>query len=869
MIVCFDLETTGLDNSVDRIIEISMVKFDEKTFEVVDSFDTFVNPEMDIPEVISNITNIFQSDVEWAPRIEDLRDKIEAFIWDTPVLWHNVHFDRDFYLSNGINIKNNIYLDTFFLANFLSFKSASLNLEVLCKYYNAEFSGAHRAINDVKATISLFWALLKDFSKLSALKKELAFYLFDKSNDKNVEYLKEIIFSESTQSIQEDAFEKKVLKKLKKFKSDIKPNKSEIKIKDVNDLYKKIENIEKRENQEKMTQLVYETFQKEKKVVIEAPTGLWKSFAYIIPAICHSLKTGEKVYVSTKTKNLQDQLYTKDLSYLHEKLGYDFSYAKLKWKSNYLSIKSYFEDVFSTGHTYNKTCFLLKLTLWLFETEHWELDELNFYGQEYTFLKLLNADVLGILWDKNQYSHYEFLYKARKQVEISDIVVINHSLLFSDLENENKNLPELENLVIDEAHNIEDSITDSLKKRYNYQTLCEHLDLVENIFTAKKIKKIKFLQSKEQLLARLDVLEEYGNTYLNRYAPSWQAYINILLKQDFFDDIDFSELAKKLEESILDMLDILSSFPEYDFQKEKSFIEYVANVIKNVLDKSDVQWSIKILNFNSRQWLSFETTLLNPWKYLETELWWGIKSVILTSATLQINNSYDYITKLLYLEKFDFHTFESDFDYSKQSTLFLPTDLWNIKSNSSQVSEFLKQFYLAVRWKTLTLLTSFSMIKNIYTHSNIALRDAGINLYAQSFAGSKMKLIQFYLDDSKNSILLGTNSFWEWVDIPGDNLKYLVIHKFPFSVPTDPIFQARSAFFDDAFRDYSIPKAIIKLKQGFGRLIRTKTDTGVVILLDSRINAPNWWKDFFDAFPKDINIKKWKSETFLDILRDR
>lgn len=129
--------------------------------------------------------------------------------------------------------------------------------------------------------------------------------------------------------------------------------------------------------------------------------------------------------------------------------------------------------------------------------------------------------------------------------------------------------------------------------------------------------------------------------------------------------------------------------------------------------------------------------------------------------------------------------------------------------------------------------------------------------------------MNFYLDEPDNSILLWTDSFWEWVDIPGENLKYLIIHKFPFSVPNDPIFQARSVFFKDSFKEYAIPKAIIKLKQWFWRLIRSKNDTWIVILLDNRIYSTKWWDMFYSAFPEGINVKTVSSESFLKILEKK
>ena len=160
MIIAIDLETTGLDKYKDKIIEIALVKFDEKTFQIVETFSTFVNPCISIPDIISNITNIFDSDLVDAPTLDELKKEILDFIWDIPLLWHNTFFDRDFFIENWINISHNIILDTFFLANFLCFKEKSLNLEMLCKSFSIPFSWAHRALNDVKATINLFEKLI-------------------------------------------------------------------------------------------------------------------------------------------------------------------------------------------------------------------------------------------------------------------------------------------------------------------------------------------------------------------------------------------------------------------------------------------------------------------------------------------------------------------------------------------------------------------------------------------------------------------------------------------------------------------------------------------------------------------------------------
>jgi predicted DnaQ family exonuclease/DinG family helicase len=866
MIIGFDLETTGLERKQDKIIEIALVKFDETTFEIIDTYSTFINPEIGIPELISNITNIYDSDVENAPKLTDVKLEILEFIGWYPLLWHNVSFDRDFFIENWIDISRNIALDTFFLANFLCLYVKSLNLEMLCKHFWIWFSWAHRALNDVHATINLFEKLLGAFNILSEEQKEKLHYVFSLSQDKNIDYLRFILYWDYVEVCDFWVFETNILKKIKnklKINEDIVDKK--IKKKKIKSLFSVLGSVEKRDNQLKMSELIEDTLSSNKKTVIEAPTGLWKSFAYLIPSIQHSVIKNQKVFVSTKTKNLQDQLFYKDLWFLQESLDIPFTYAKLKWKSNYISTKAFFDELILWDLPYAKVNFLLKIVLWLDDTECWELDELNYFWVEFGYLRFINSDWLGVILDNNPYKNYEFLIYARHQVEVSDIVVINHSLLFSDIHSENWVLWKVKNLIIDEAHNIEDSVTESVKQRMNEKNISELLDIIESILTKKHIDKIKFLKQKEIFLSHLDLLMDYSASYVQWKVWGNQAYQVSLIQEDFFWEADLSNLWNKLELALLDIVDILAVTEEFDFSKEISLLNTLSVNLRIFLKKSEENF-IKTVTVNDRYGVSLEFTLLNPGNYLDEKLWNKLDSVVLTSATLQISGSFAYIENILALKSFDFHLFESDFDYSKQATLFVPSDLGNIKNNNTEVVNFLDKFYSVVRGKTLTLLTSFNIIKKIYTSLNSKLLQQWVHLYPQGVGGSKSKLLSFYLEDSDNSILLWTDSFWEWVDIPGEKLKYLVIHKFPFSVPTDPIFQARSIFFKDPFMDYSVPKAIIKLKQGFWRLIRTKNDKGIVVLLDDRIYSTRWWEKFFDAFPKEINKKYVSSDKFLEIL---
>lgn len=868
MIICFDLETTWTNPKTDKIIEIAMIKLREDNFEIIDSYNSFINPEIPIPTVISSITNIFDEDVSLAPKIEEIRQEILDFIWNNILLWHNVDFDINFLVENWINVERNLKIDTFFIANFLNFRNESLNLEMLCKHYKIEISWFHRAINDTKATAELFAKMLNEFNWYSSEKISLIKYIFDLSSDLNVKIMWRFLGLDNLQNLSFWDFETIILKKVWVFKIPEILNEfkqTDLDKIDILDYFKDLWNLEKRDNQFKMAEKVFESLDKNKKIVIEAPTWLWKSFAYLIPSIIYAKNIWEKVYVSTNTKTLQDQLFEKDLKFLKAKLWQDFFYTKLKWKSNYLSLKWFFDYILLWDLEYKDVSFFSKISLWLLETDFWELDELSFFPQEYYLKNELTSDRFNFEKAKNIYLDYEFLEKARKSIDVSDLVIINHSLLFSDLENENSILWSLQNIIIDEAHNIEDNITEVLKRRYNFKNFVEVLAKIEKILTIKDVNKLEFLVKKDNIFSKLDLVEDFWNTYITRKTLADQAYKTVLIWEDFYEEFDFSDLLKKINLEIIWISDFLKTQENYDFSREILYFENVLDVL-NVIFKSDNSDSkIKILNFSENYWLYFEYTVLSPWDYLKNNFWDKISTCVLTSATLSINNSFDYLKNILNLEWFDFLKFYSDFDYKSQSTLFIPTDLWNIKNSSQSISNFLKEFYEIVWWNTLTLFTSFASIKSIYVENSINLKKMWINLLAQSIWWSKTKILNQFLEKPNESIILWTDSFWEWVDITWWKLKYLIIYKLPFQVPTDPIFQARSKAFKDPFLEYSIPKAIIKLKQGFWRLIRSKNDKWIVILLDDRINT-SWWNAFYNAFPEDINIKKWSSKQFLEII---
>lgn len=872
MIVCLDLETTWLDKNNDKIIEVALIKIDPKTFEIIDTFDTLVNPEILIPELISNITNIFDKDVEESPVIDiELISKIKDFIWDNPIMWHNVYFDTWFLESIWFDFSNNIIIDTFFLSNIFLYNESSLNLWSLCDSLWIELNWAHRALNDVKATIELFREILNKASKLPKYKKELLSFIFSKSEDKSFDYILNLLWDIT--SIDEENFLKTTKKHLKKYSWVIVENGDNIPNNiDLEAIFQKLPNSEVRQNQLKMSNTVYNSLTDNKKQLIEAPTWVWKTFAYLIPSVYYSIINDKKVFVSTNTKALQDQIYYKDLEFLSKNLGVNFLYSKLKWKKNYLWIFPLINSITNPEYlNSDETSLYSKLLLWSFDSEYWELEELNYYPKEYSYLHDLNADNFLILNEDNPYKEYEFLSKAKKRANNSNIIIINHSILAQELQTKNSTLPKIENLIIDEWHNLEDTLTSSLVKSFSYTNLEELFwNIIKNLKQSWQvvdnldIKKDSILWNVAFLF---DLIEDYKNTK-NVYNND---FYDLLLDNDFFTDLEnIWKIRETVELNLIDILNELLVLPDKIYLSIKKYItrlEEILEIIKIITDNNSSDKYIRLIKYTKFSWISIWYTHLNIWEYLQQNLWDKCPSVILTSATLDLEDDFTYFKNIYSLnEDFDFLKLESDFDYKKNWLVFVPNDLGSIRYKNPYINDFILELLLKVKWKTLCLFTSFSSIKENYLYSNQKLKDNNISLLTQWIWWSKHKILNSYHKNPSNSVIFGTDSFWEWIDIPWDDLKYLVIHKFPFLVPSDPIFKARSKLFKDSFREYSLKKAILKTKQWFWRLIRTKKDTWVLILLDDRFYNSSWWEEMKKAFPSDIKIKVWSSKSLLDLL---
>lgn len=879
--ICLDIEVTDLSPALGEIIEIAAIKFEEN--KIIDRFQTFVNPKTDIPKIIKAITGITEEVVKDAPLLHQVQDDLIKFVGSLPIVGHNISFDLGYLKVKGIDFSNKSY-DTWKLATILLPSLGSHSLESLVSFLKIKNLQSHRAMGDVLATHQLFLFLLTKISELdNAIIKDIEKILT--RHDWSLKDLFEKVKVKSKKA-------KVTSKKLKKLSADnIIPefdlNQIEKMFENQGKLSKVFKNFEFRPNQVEMMKKVSQTFLGIKHLVVEAGPGVGKSLAYLLPSIYFAKANNEKVVISTYTLNLQDQLLYKDIPVAAEAVNFNFKAKKLVGRENYLCMRR-FED-FKSKKDLNEDelTVLIKILLWLPETTDGILNELALGFQEDWIKRSLVCTSNFCLKRKCPNQRKCFYYRAKEEAKSADIVIINHALLA--LNSDDENYLDYKHLIIDEAHHLEDSMTSQLTKFVSNEKIDEFLKNVKSIINKISRKEgknydshlqDKVLHNLEKLTNQTDLFFGILNIFIKNNA--FQDFYNGRLKLLLTDRVrNYGEwwkvtgsinnlilLFEIVEKELVELLDHLKiNYPSTDSAWQEIFYDLDGLIMECRETKDLLKEIIVKPTDNGIYWLTFREEKINLYlapldidSYLKQNLFDKKETVILASATLTTDQGFDYFAKKLGLDdSFDKMQIPSHYRYEKQSTIIFPTDfpLPNHNDFNNKTCDVLIDIGKRLKGKTMALFTSYSAIRHVYKKLAYELRQEGIKVLAQGVTGGKMKLLNAFKKD-KNTILLGTSSFWEGVDIPGENLSCLVIVKIPFEVPSEPIFKARSEQYgNEYFIRYSIPRAILTFKQGFGRLIRSKTDKGVVVMLDLRLENNDYGMKFLQALPK-VGIGHYK-----------
>ncbi len=620
-------------------------------------------------------------------------------------------------------------------------------------------------------------------------------------------------------------------------------------------LYKSQEGLEYRDEQIKMANVIYQAMESSKDAIIEAPTGTGKSLAYLVPALIYSKKHNKRVVISTNTKNLQQQLVNKDLPILES--VFDFKVALAFGRNNYICRRKA-ENLLTKGNTLLfETDAYSFLKEFLSSTETGLRSELySKEGVDETVWPLVESSSISCAHRKCPYYRSGcFFYRARKKLDHANLIVANHHIVLSHSIMEGAEiLPDFDVLIVDEAHNIERNAT-------NYYTQTaktrEILSLLDMLFSLKKGKEIGLLSGFDCDSLKESIKKTKGNlnTLFDKLMATMEKDEVIIAnnnKNKF--SVIFGDVAEELNGVSLKLKQFISSLDEVevvDFQSVHIAINQFKNMVLEFLEPSSdgsVYWIKRFKNS-----LHFNITPLNIRDALKNYLLEKLKSSIFISATLSVGGDFDFFKKMVGIDDAVEFIAKGDFDYERNSRLFIVDDMPKPDEDSfgDAVSQSLLSIAKALKGSSrgvLTLFTSYKLLNKVYDRVEHKIKKLGFSLFRQGELDNFELLRKF---KEGNGFLLATSSFWEGIDVKGEELSVVVIVKLPFEVPTTPVEVARYDSMREEglspFFEYALPKAVIRLKQGLGRLLRQKQDRGVMLVLDSRIVNKSYGKVFLKS----------------------
>ncbi len=671
-----------------------------------------------------------------------------------------------------------------------------------------------------------------------------------------------------------------------------------------------IPQFEKRKNQIKFIDFLSDVINQEESIgIVEAGTGLGKSFGYLYEAMKYVCETENNtpVAISCHTKSLQDQLFYKDLPVLAKAIENPISAVKLKGRANYICLSRFNWLISEATGTLNdeEAAHLLPLLFWLEWTKTGDLEECSGFTNSRNFRvhKMIQSEP-GFCTTQVCFQYDGcFLGKVRKNIFKTDLIIINHALLLSDVANPGL-LPPFKTLIVDEAHNLIDAAFTQFSQNIDLPLFKSKLLICQPKYSGNRhwknrlkkfYKNIPELKNNlsdidQSIDAAIDTVKIFFSQLAIEYGSRYKIsspYVEKIIIDNISEEYrnlpgELIQVYKKLEDCerhVMKLCEILHNtdtdndkIKELHLsakQKEESLQAMIESFrfLTSNQDREWVYWQEGIFRNNS----STKTTLpeisihaspIDAGVILSESLFQNINSIILTSATLQVDHSFDYFLNRSGISRIDniktnFSVCPSPFLYSEQVNYHQYSGNQSLSENPNGIAELILKCHQKLNRKILVLFTSYNSLTKV-THCLRTLKGGrDLPIFSQIQSASRYGLLKS-MANSENGILMGTSSFWEGIDLSGDMLEILIITKLPFQVPSDPIVKAYGDKLSDnninPFLNFTVPECILKYRQGFGRLIRTSLDQGIFIVLDNRIVTKRYGHQFQDAIPVEMQM---------------
>ncbi|MCM8769698.1 MAG: exonuclease domain-containing protein [Candidatus Omnitrophica bacterium] len=877
-LIFLDLETTGLDAHKDSIIEVGCLKVERN--QVVSKFDILVNPGVPIPLSLQRLTGISQEEVNKQGRAwTEVRPLVTSFISQFPVVGHNIYFDRDFLRSHGLELSNTFY-DTAELACLLFPCLGHYSLVSLLKHFSCQVGRSHRALTDCESAYQLWCRLLDTVKPDDALRIERINDFLAGTDWKIREILIDLVkYLKEEKASQEDkqavsATEKPGPTRWPEFSSLFAQGGL---------LEKNWPGYEVRPEQQAMAQSVWQAFGEKKYLFIEAGTGVGKSLAYLFPCLYHIHQAQKKIVISTNTKNLQDQLWHKEIPFLQQCFPGNFTACLVKGRENYVCLRQW---PALTGQQLplfpEERKALAYFSSWIDQTNSGLLEEISGWClNKIPGLRELVEEVRSeegnclhrhCPWFKR--CHYQ---RMKKKAVQADLILTNHALTLK----KPAWFPPFSCLVLDEAHNVEDVATEV----YSQEISLREVEMVlawlkeKNPYNRMRLvwstlSKEGFLSRKEAgllretLRERLEFLERQVIPDLTGAVISLMKDCRTVLISEAKLTFEWSSLKNKAKDFLLvwkQLKQLLKGlFPRISSAsvKNASLLE-ASQTVSSILERLEkIRESLEFILAGDDPeyvgWLEVEkgkpegtiwrlkAAPLEPGKWL-AESYQNLESIVFTSATLTVAGDFRYFldrlgANRLPAERVMVKVLGSPFDYQRSALLAVPNDFPAFSHQEPE--EFLNSLAQgilsaaeATRGKILVLFNSVERMNKVYAWLKPTLEKENILLLCQNIDGNRRALAEQLSQASEATVLFGTKSFREGVDISG--LTGVVLEKLPFPSPDDPVIAGRRKYLfsqgRNAWKEYLLPLSTIAFRQAFGRLIRRKSDYGFFMVFDARL----------------------------------
>ncbi|UTB80690.1 helicase C-terminal domain-containing protein [Staphylococcus carnosus] len=863
-----DLETTGNQKDYDDIIQIGITFV--KGFEIVGSYHSLIKTDLEIPPFIQALTSIEDQMLTQAPYFNEVAEEIYELMKDSVFVAHNVAFDLTFlkkaFKKSNITYQPRKVIDTVELFKIAFPTDKSYQLSELAEYHDIPLENAHRADEDAATTAKL---MIKAFNVLYTLPTDTLKQLFYLS--KNLKYqLHDVIFEMVRQRGTEpldnkyEKFEQIIYKKQVDFKSpqiDFEGT--------TEDFYNQVIDAlgyTFRPQQLYLAETILDQLMHSEKALIEAPLGSGKSLAYLIAALMYNIETKQHVMISTNTKLLQNQLLEHDIPILEQVLGYRINAAIIKSRRDYISLGLISQILKDETQNYDVSLLKMELLVWITQTETGDIQELNLKGGQKMYLEQKSETYVPV---RNDIHYYNFLKRNAQNIQIG---ITNHAhLIHASQENSIYQL--FEDCIVDEAHRLPDYALDQVTNELSYSDIKYQLGLIGKTENEKLLKAVDNLEQK-RILEQLDIppIDVFGlksaiNDIHELNENLFTTIFDIIHESDIHDDdnhkihfvnnFDTAPILKDIHDIIHKLnltLEYFNGMSHKTIKSVRKHLLYLNNhfraIEQSIKDNHTCFLSIK--NMEQKSTITIYVKDYKVRDILTQQILDKFKSLTFISGTLTFNRSFESF-KNWFKEDEHFNTFIIDdvVQNENKATIFIPDDVApyhykDVEKYEHAIVSYITEYVNVTQSKCLVLFTSYKMMYHVQELLNELPDFEDYIILSQQNNNQNYKIAQQFNSFDK-SILLGTGTFFEGFDFQGDGIKCVMIAKLPFMNQNNTKYWLMDSEFVSTFKDYVLPDAVIRFRQGLGRLIRNENDRGIIVSFDDRLIKSNYQHFFTQA----------------------